>query len=103
LNWTSITKIAASLFNSYVKKYVVSVALRAIGVTGGIWASIVSFVLTKVFFFVKKEVESEARLLDQQKKDKENLAEYKKDIQENAPESKLIEDETNILNGGRKP
>lgn len=103
MSWTKLTNLLSLAFNEYLKRYAVSFVLKAIGVTGGIWTSIVSFVLTKVFFFIKKEVESEARLLDQEKKDKENLAEYKKDIQSGAPESELIQDEQNILNGGRKP
>jgi hypothetical protein len=102
MTWTKTTELASKIFNDYFKKQIVGLVLKTLGIGGGLYGMIVSFLVNKVFTFIKKEAESEARLLDQEKKDKENLAEYKKDIIEKAPESKLIEDETNILNGGKK-
>lgn len=103
MTWTKLVASITALFNNYVKKYLVSFVLRTIGVTGGIWTSIVSFLLTRVFFFLKKQAEEAARLADQKKKDQELLEKYKNAIKENAPEETLIDIEQSILNGGRKP
>lgn len=103
MTWTKFVESLSVLFNTYVKKYAVSFFLRAIGVTGGIWTSIVSFLLTRVFFFLKKQADEAARLADQKKKDQELLDKYKNSIKENAPEETLIDIEQDILNGGRKP
>lgn len=103
MTWTKLVESLSLLFNSYVKKYAVSFVLKTIGVTGGIWASIVSFVLTKIFMFEKAKLEEAARLADQAKKDKEILDKYKEAIKNNAPEQTIIDLETDLLNGGRKP
>ncbi len=102
MTWTKLVDTFTALFNNYVKKYLVSFVLRAIGVTGGIWTSIVSFLLTRVFFFLKKQAEEAARLADQKKKDQELLDKYKNAIKENAPEQAIIDLEEQLLNGGRK-
>ena len=103
MKWAKLVDTFSSLFNQYIKKYLVSFVLKAIGVTGGIWTSIVSFILTRVFIFAKKQADEAARLADQKKKDQELLDKYKNAIKENAPEETLIDIEQDILNGGRKP
>ena len=102
MTWTKLVESLSILFNSYVKKYAVSFVLKTIGVTGGIWTKIVSFLLTRVFIYAKKQADEAARLADQKKKDQELLDKYKNAIKENAPEETLIDIETDILNGGRK-
>lgn len=102
MTWTKLVESLSILFNSYVKKYAVSFVLKTIGVTGGIWTKVVSFVLTKVFIFYKSKADEAARLADQAKKDKEILEKYKEAIKNNAPEQALIDLEEQLLNGGRK-
>lgn len=77
--------------------------MRAIGVSGGFLATALSFIVGKLFSLIKSKAESAARIKDQENLDKKINDEYQKDLIEQAPEEKLIEDETNILNGGRKP
>lgn len=103
MTWTKLVDSFSVLFNSYVKKYAVSFILKTIGVTGGIWSSIVSFVLTKIFSFYKSKADEAARIADQEKIDKKIDEKHQQQLKENAPESDLIESETDILNGGRKP
>lgn len=103
MTWTKLVDSLSLLFNSYVKKYAVSFILKTIGVSGGIWASIVSFVLTKVFMFEKSKAEEAARLADQKKIDDALIEKKKQAIKDNANEPVLIDVETDILNGGRKP
>lgn len=103
MTWTKLVESLSALFNSYVKKYAVSFILKTIGVTGGIWTKIVSFVLTRVFIYAKKQADEAARLADQEKIDKKINEKHQEQIKTNAPESDLIESETDILNGGRKP
>jgi len=103
MTWTKLVESFSILFNSYVKKYAVSFILKTIGVTGGIWTKIVSFVLTRVFIYAKKQADQAAAIADQAKKDQELLDKYKNAIKENAPEETLIDIEQDILNGGRKP
>ena len=102
MTWTKLVESLSALFNSYVKKYAVSFVLKTIGVTGGIWTKVVSFVLTKVFIFYKSKADEAARLADQAKKDKEILDKYKNAIKENAPEQAIIDLEEQLLNGDRK-
>lgn len=102
MTWTKLVESLSTLFNSYVKKYAVSFILKTIGVTGGIWTKVVSFILTRVFIYAKKEADQAAAIADQEKKDKKINEKYQEQIKENAPESDLIESETDILNGGRK-
>lgn len=102
MTWTKLVESLSLLFNSYVKKYAVSFVLKTIGVTGGIWTKVVSFVLTKIFIFYKSKADEAARLADQAKKDKEILDKYKEAIKNNATEQALIDLEEQLLNGGRK-
>ena len=102
MTWTKLVESLSSLFNGYVKKYAVSFIIKTIGVTGGIWTKIVSFVLTRVFIYAKKQADEAARLADQKKKDQELLDKYKDAIKENASEQTLIDIEQDLLNGGRK-
>jgi len=102
MTWTKLVESFSILFNSYVKKYAVSFILKTIGVTGGIWTKIVSFVLTRVFIYLGKKADQAAAIADQEKKDKEILEKYKDAIKNNAPEQELIDIETDLLNGGRK-
>lgn len=103
MTWTKLVESLSVLFNTYVKKYAVSFILKTIGMSGGIWTSIVSFVLTKFYLFEKKKIEEAARLDDQEKIDKKINEKHQEQIKTSAPESELIESETDILNGGRKP
>ena len=102
MSFTKILNSFSFVFNEYIKKYLVSFVLKSIGMTGGLATTVVSFVLTKVFFYVKKEAELEAQVLDQKKEDKILLDKYKSDIESKVPESELIKDESDILNGGKK-
>lgn len=102
MTWAKLVESLSLLFNSYVKKYAVSFVLKTIGVTGGIWTKVVSFILTKVFVFYKSKADEAARLADQAKKDQEILDKYKNAIRENASEQTLIDIEQDLLNGGRK-
>ncbi len=102
MTWTKLVESFSVLFNNYVKKYAVSFILKTIGVTGGIWTKIVSFVLTRVFIYAKKQADQAAAIADQEKKDKEILEKYKDAIKNNAPEQELINLEQDLLNGGRK-
>ena len=102
MTWTKLVESLSALFNSYVKKYAVSFVLKTIGVTGGIWTKVVSFILTKVFIFYKSKADEAARLADQAKKDKEILDKYRKAIEGAASELELIDIEQDILNGGHK-
>ena len=102
MTWTKLVESLSLLFNSYVKKYAVSFVLKTIGVTGGIWAKVVSFLLTKVFIYAKKQADQAALIADQAKKDKEILEKYKEAIKNNASEQELIDLEEDLLNGGRK-
>lgn len=102
MTWTKLVDSFSILFNSYVKKYAVSFVLKTIGVTGGIWTKVVSFLLTKVFIYAKKQADQAALIADQAKKDKEILEKYKEAIKNNASEQELIDIETDLLNGGRK-
>ena len=102
MTWTKLVESLSILFNSYVKKYAVSFVLKTIGVTGGIWTKVVSFVLTKVFIFYKSKADEDARLADRANKDKEMLDKYKEYIKNNATEQALIDLEEQLLNGGRK-
>ena len=103
MNWTKLVESFSALFNTYVKKYVVSFVLKTIGISGGIWTKIVSFLLTRVFIYAKKQADEAARLADQKKKDQELLDKYRKAIEAKADELELIDIEQDILNGGRKP
>jgi len=102
MTWTKLVNSFTILFDSYVKKYLVSFVLKTIGVTGGIWTKVVSFILTKVFIYAKKQADQAALVADQAKKDKEILEKYKEAIKNNASEQELIDLETDLLNGGRK-
>ena len=102
MKWTDLVALLSSLFNQYIKSKVISLVMKVIGVSSGLWSSIVSFVLTKVFIFYKSKAEEAARLADQAKKDKEILDKYKEAIKNNAPEQELIDLEEQLLNGGRK-
>lgn len=102
MTWTKLVNSFTILFDSYVKKYLVSFVLKTIGVTGGIWTKVVSFLLTKVFIYAKKQADQAALIADQAKKDKEILEKYKEAIKNNASEQELIDIETDLLNGGRK-
>lgn len=103
MTWTKLVESLSLLFNSYVKKYAVSLVLKTIGVSGSIWASIVSFVLTKIFMFEKAKADEAARLADQKKIDDALIEKQKQAIKDSAAEPVLIAVETDILNGGRKP
>lgn len=102
MTWTKLVNSFTILFDSYVKKYLVSFVLKTIGVTGGIWTKVVSFLLTKVFIYAKKQADQAALIADQAKKDKEILEKYKEAIKNNASEQELIDLEQDLLNGGRK-
>jgi hypothetical protein len=102
MTWTKLVDSFSVLFNSYVKKYAVSFVLKTIGITGGIWTKVVSFLLTKVFIYAKKQADQAALIADQAKKDKEILEKYKEAIKNNASEQELIDLEQDLLNGGRK-
>jgi hypothetical protein len=102
MKWTDLVALLSSLFNQYIKSKVISLVMKVIGVSSGLWSSIVSFVLTKVFIFYKSKADEAARLADQAKKDKEILDKYKEAIKNNAPEQALIDLEEQLLNGGRK-
>lgn len=102
MKWTDLVALLSSLFNQYIKSKVISLVMKVIGVSSGLWSSIVSFVLTKVFIFYKSKADEAARLADQAKKDKEILDKYKEAIKNNAPEQTLIDLEEDLLNGGRK-
>ena len=102
MKWTDLVALLSSLFNQYIKSKVISLVMKVIGVSSGLWSSIVSFVLTKVFIFYKSKAEEAARLADQAKKDKEILDKYKDAIKNNAPEQALIDLEEQLLNSGRK-
>jgi len=78
--------------------------MKAIGVSSGIWSSIVSFVLVKIYTKLKKEADSKAAIEDQKKIDDELNKKHQEQLNNpNTTEQELIETETDILNGGRKP
>lgn len=99
MKWSDLV---ASAFNKYIKNNVVAFIVKAAGITSKFWVSVASFILSKVYLAIKEKIEEQARLMDQAKKDRELLAEYKKAIQEKRSEQELIAIEEEILNGGRK-
>ena len=87
MKWSDIV---ATAFNKHIKSYVVWFVIKAVGISGLIWVSIASFILSKVYLAIKAKIEEAARLADQAKKDRELLAEYKKAILEKRSEQELI-------------
>lgn len=102
--WSKLIGWLDSILPVFLKQYGAKILMTAVGITGGFWAWIIGDALEYIW---KKEVEpelaKEAGLVDQKKIDDKLNSTYQGDINAKAPESKLIQDETNILNGGRKP
>lgn len=99
--------VALSDFLNLLVKYLIehqlaTIIMAAVGLSGGFWLFTVKFGLGKIWKKVQPEIESAAHLADQKKKDDKIADKYEADLHAHAPESQLIEDEGDILNGGRK-
>jgi hypothetical protein len=102
-SWTKVVGLLNLAFNEYIKKYLVQFILKTIGASGGLWTTVVSFVLTKFYKYVKKEAESAAAIKDQEVVDRKLKEKHDQQLKVDTPESDLIQTEQDILNGGRKP
>jgi hypothetical protein len=85
-----------------LKKYLMPVLLRTLGIASGFWGWIAWFAVTIVWGKVIKRILSAARKQDQKEIDDENEKTYMADKKAGAPVEKLIEDETDLINGNRR-
>ena len=102
IKWVDVAGALNNVFNNIVKPAIVSGILTALGLAGAFWTWLVGLFVSWGWTKADKEIKSQARLKDQENVDDALLNKYKEDIKNDVPESQLIEDETNILNGGRK-
>lgn len=101
--WLKLVVFIKSIAPDVIKKYVVSAILKLAGVSGGAWTWIVTNVLLKAWILFIDLIASLARLADQKNIDEKLNKKYQDQIKNGASENELIESETDILNGGRKP
>lgn len=98
-----IVHILSEILKTLIENQLTTLILGALGLSGGIWFFVVKFGLTKIWQKVEPEIESAAHLADQKRIDEDLNKKYQDDIKGGADEKKLIEDETSLFNGGRKP
>lgn len=72
------------------------------GIAGGVWTWIISFFVKKAANEVLKELSGAASKQDQLNLNEDLSKEYQDLVIKGAPESELIDKETEILNGKRK-
>lgn len=97
-----IVHILSEILKNLIENQLATIILGALGLSGGIWLFVVKFGLTKIWQKVEPEIESAAHLADQKKKDEKLNETYQNDIKTGADEKKLIQDETDMFNSGRK-
>ncbi len=99
--WQKLAKTFFDAFNSYIKPWLVSAFLSSVGLAGGFWTWLVGLFVSRGAKLAEKEIESQARIADQTKTDKQIREKYMDQIKNGASEDELIKSETDILNSGR--
>ena len=99
MNWLKLVTFFKGVMPIFLKKYASTFILRVLGLAGGVWGWVISFVLLLVWDKVEQELETEARLEDQKEHDALNITKLEADRTAGASPEKIVEDETNLLNG----
>lgn len=99
--WVQIVQILSNIFTQYIEGHLVLIIMSALGLSGGIWLWFVKFGVDQVVKKVEPIIDSAAHLQDQKIVDDKLNQTYQQDIGAKKDEQTLINDETNILNGGR--
>lgn len=99
--WQRLAKALSTVFTNYLQKPAVAAILKSLGLAGGFWTWLTTLLVKWGWKKADKEIQSQARLADRIKSDKDVREEYQKKIEENASEDELIKTELDILDPRR--
>lgn len=98
--WSKVAKFISQLVPKLIKDHLVKFVMKLAGLSGGIWAWVIGKIAIFAWKKADKEIQSGARVKDQENVDEKLNEKYQEDMKNGASEEILIEDETAILNGG---
>lgn len=99
--WVKLSQLLNSAMQSKGISWITFHILKVLGLAGGFWNWIVALAIKYGWKKADKEIQSQARLADRTKSDKEIREEYMDKIKTRANEEELIKSEESILNSGR--
>lgn len=109
--WSHIVEYFNSAVNflvsSFSAKAIVAAILSYFGWSSGFLLNIAAWIggifLKKEIKNIESSLTNAAGIADQTKTDKQNVDQLNQDVKNGKDEQTLVNDETNLLNGGRKP
>lgn len=102
MNWQKLVEIVYTFLQKYVTGALVSAFMKAVGWSSGFVSGILAWAIGKGLEKGAEIADSAARIEDQEALDEKLETKYQEDIKHGAPEPELIQDEEDILNGGRR-